>query len=370
MSGLRKAKQYDWKDSNLALFGSDVEKNIKKASAETEEAWQGSGQEPGLRIWRVVKFQIKDWPKEDYGNFFDGDSYIILNTYKPDPDSEKLAYDVHFWIGKYSSQDEYGTAAYKTVELDHFLNDEPVQHREVMNHESALFKTYFDSVTLLKGGADSGFKHVEPEKYTSRLLRYKRVGRRVQVKELPLKRSSLNSDDVFILDKGLDIYQLNGSGANKDEKFQAMQYCQQLESDRNGKAKAETFEEGAISEEHDFYKSLTGEDDDDDDDIEGDYSQRPKKLFRLSDADGSLDMELVSEGTIDRSSLDSNDAFIVDAGNSVIVWIGSGASKSEKRKGLEYATRYLMDADAKLLPISVVGENQICKELDDAFINA
>ena len=27
--GLQKAKEYDWKDSNMALFGSDVEKNIK-----------------------------------------------------------------------------------------------------------------------------------------------------------------------------------------------------------------------------------------------------------------------------------------------------------------------------------------------------
>ena len=29
MSGLRKGKKYNWKDSNLALFGSDTEKNIK-----------------------------------------------------------------------------------------------------------------------------------------------------------------------------------------------------------------------------------------------------------------------------------------------------------------------------------------------------
>ncbi len=32
-SGLRKQKQYDWKDSNLALFGSDVEKNVKSEYA-------------------------------------------------------------------------------------------------------------------------------------------------------------------------------------------------------------------------------------------------------------------------------------------------------------------------------------------------
>lgn len=28
-AGLRKAKKYDWKDSNMALFGSDTEKNVK-----------------------------------------------------------------------------------------------------------------------------------------------------------------------------------------------------------------------------------------------------------------------------------------------------------------------------------------------------
>ena len=62
-----KGKKYDWKDSNLALFGSDVERKVKEAAAEAEEAWQGSGEEVGVEIWRIVKFQVVPWPKDQYG---------------------------------------------------------------------------------------------------------------------------------------------------------------------------------------------------------------------------------------------------------------------------------------------------------------
>lgn len=30
MAGLVKAKKYDWKDSNLELFGSDLERNVRE----------------------------------------------------------------------------------------------------------------------------------------------------------------------------------------------------------------------------------------------------------------------------------------------------------------------------------------------------
>ena len=28
----------------------------------------------------LQKFEVTEWPKEDYGKFFSGDSYIILNV--------------------------------------------------------------------------------------------------------------------------------------------------------------------------------------------------------------------------------------------------------------------------------------------------
>ena len=88
------------------------------------------------------------------------------------PDSEKLSFhsglsvfqmvfDVFFWLGMESTQDEQGTAAYKTVELDDLLDGAAVQYREVMMHESKEFKAIFRQINYLKGGVDSGFTHVE-----------------------------------------------------------------------------------------------------------------------------------------------------------------------------------------------------------------
>lgn len=86
--------------------------------------WDGAGKEIGIEIWRVQNersdadvphFGIKRVLKETYGYFFRGDSYILLSTRKGL--GNEFLYDVHFWIGRESTADEYGVAAYKTVEV-------------------------------------------------------------------------------------------------------------------------------------------------------------------------------------------------------------------------------------------------------------
>lgn len=56
--------------------GSDIDHKVKEAAAQGEEAWEGMGETPELRVWRIEKFTVKPWPKEQYGEFFKGDSYI------------------------------------------------------------------------------------------------------------------------------------------------------------------------------------------------------------------------------------------------------------------------------------------------------
>jgi len=357
---LKKPKTYDWKDSNLALFGSQLEKDVKKESAMGEPAWKGAGEKVGLQVWRVVQFKITHWPKEDYGKFYSGDSYIILNTYEEEGGSE-LLHDVHFWIGKESTQDEYGTAAYKTVELDNFLDGLPVQHREVQGHESQMFLSYFKTITIMKGGAATGFRHVGPREYTPRLLHFCGTRKSVQVNEVPLCRSRIKSDDVFILDLGEKIYQWNGEGSNKDERYKAMTFCQELEHERCGRAKADVIEEGRTSEEHEFYTSLTGEDEEDDGD-QYDAKDKDHELFRLSDASGKMKFNQSKKGQVSKSDFDSKDVFIFDCKNELFVWIGDKTTKAEKNNAMAYAHEYLMKTDHALIPVSCMKEGKESKE--------
>ena len=117
--GAKDKDQPKWQDTNLALFGSDIEYKIKEAAANCEPQWTGAGTKKGLAVWRIEQFKVVPWPSNKYGEFHTGDSYILLSTYCPDPvrNPAKLCWDVHFWIGDESTQDEYGTAAYKTVEV-------------------------------------------------------------------------------------------------------------------------------------------------------------------------------------------------------------------------------------------------------------
>jgi gelsolin len=190
-----------WEESNLSEIGSELDKKIREAAAENEAQWGDLGQEPCLKVWRIEQFQVVPWPDHKIGRFHVGDSYIVLNSYLVE---DKLCHDVHIWIGSESSQDEYGTAAYKMVEADDSLGGIAVQHREVQGHESDLFKSYFGNIMYLAGGVDSGFRHVEPILEEPHLYQVKGTEKAMSLTQVPAERASLNTGDCFILVLGSD----------------------------------------------------------------------------------------------------------------------------------------------------------------------
>lgn len=366
-----KQKQYNVADSNIANLGSDLEKKVRETAAQSEAAWKNAGKKVGLEIWRIEKFQVVHWPKDQYGQFFSGDSYIVLHTYKKKADSDALAWNVHFWLGKFTTQDEAGTAAYKTVELDDLLGGAPVQYREVQEHESELFLKYFNNtIRILDGGVDSGFRAVEPTKYQARLLHLKGK-KKVRVTQVDMSAKSLNSGDVFILDAGLDIYQWNGRKAGPQEKAKGAQLSRAIDDERAGKPQVHVIEEGEKSDDAtQFWSRLGGEapvksaeEGGSDEDSEK-AASGIRKLFRLSDASGQMTFSEVATGNnIKKSQLDTNDVFIFDAGSEVYAWIGLKSSKDEKRRALGFAQDYLGKYNRPIwLPIVRImegGENEV-----------
>ncbi|KAL4937934.1 hypothetical protein BDV06DRAFT_65325 [Aspergillus oleicola] len=384
--GLVHSKQYDIKDSNVELINSDLDHKVKHASAATEPAWNNGliGKEAGLNIWRIENFEVIPWPKEKYGQFYDGDSYIILNSVllKQDGEKKKLHHDIFFYLGKNTSQDEAGTAAYKTVELDEFLSGSATQHREVQEYPSEEFASLFRRITIRSGGVDSGFTHVEeeqPKEITTLLRVFKHPaaassGSRIDsviVYEVAPTWESLDDDDVFILDKGEKIWVWQGKNCSPMEKAKAAQVVNDMTLAKHIDVEVLSRHESRSS----IVVGLLGGRDV----VQSTFkAPRPmaqskraqaqsqssgsgtRKLYRLSDASGSLSFDLIKDGPkIRHSDFDGNDVFLYDVGNRLWVWQGLGASAREKSLWLKVAQAYVrrlqeQEDDAYMLPISKV----------------
>jgi len=61
-----------------------------------------------IEIYRIEKFVPTLQPKDTFGKFFEGDSYVVLKQ------SDK-EYDIHYWHGKECTADEMGSSAAFTV---------------------------------------------------------------------------------------------------------------------------------------------------------------------------------------------------------------------------------------------------------------
>ncbi|KAM4055736.1 gelsolin repeat domain-containing protein [Hirsutella rhossiliensis] len=399
--GLVHPKEYDIKDSNVELIGTDIDHRLKYKSAATEPAWNdgGVGQKPGLRVWRIEQFQVVPWPAQRYGEFYDGDSYIVLDSQRlerakdAEADPKKLRHDIFFWLGSHTTQDEAGTAAYKTVELDEFLHGAATQHREVQCAPSDEFLALFPRMSIRAGGVRSGFRHVGDEDKAREpvrtLLRVFKTGSGVVAHEVKPTWRSLDDGDVFVYETGDKVWIWQGQRCSPMEKAKAAQVVHDLTLAKHLDVEVLSQTE---SRSRRIVELLGGDDDTPRDGFSqprplavpagasiatasttnpspagngGGSSSRPRRLFRLSDASGQLSFDLVKDGgRISAGDLDGNDVFLLDdAGRAVWVWEGAGASRAERAHWLSVAQAYIRrvqgdggGGDAHLAPLAKVVE--------------
>ncbi|WJX96600.1 Villin-4 [Trifolium repens] len=309
-----------------------------------DPAFKGAGQKDGLEIWRIENFNPVPIPQSSYGKFFTGDSYIILKTTASK--SGALRHDIHYWLGKDTSQDEAGAAAIKTVELDAVLGGRAVQYREVQGRETEKFLSYFKPCIIpQEGGAASGFKHVEAEEHKTRLFICK--GKHVvNVKEVSFARSSLNHDDIFILDTESKIFQFNGSNSCIQERAKALEVVQYIKDTyHDGKCEVASIEDGRLmadSEAGEFWALFGG------------FAPLPRKT--VSDDEKTIDShppkllcvvnrkaDPIETDSLTKELLDTNKCYILDCGLEVFVWLGRNTPLDE-RKSASGATDELVSS--------------------------
>eukprot|EP00439_Symbiodinium_sp_Y106_P084841 s357_g26.t2 len=224
------------RSADARAVGSDEDKATRKMAAMKEPAWEGLGTKPGIQVWRIEHFQVVPVDSTNHGQFHKGDSYIVLHSEQAA--DGKLLHTIFFYIGAESSSDEKGTAAYKTVELDDFLEGEPKQVREEMGKESPAFSALFPDLKYLDGGVDSGFKHVVPEGHDTKLYQVRKVKGKTSVLQVPVRKDMVNDSDSFVLDAADKIYVYDGPSASPFEKQAANRHAEHLESLRGGHAQA------------------------------------------------------------------------------------------------------------------------------------
>lgn len=371
-------KELKFEDSNLAGIGSDLDAGLRQAAADSEAAFDGAGEAAGVEMWRIEKFEPVRLDAPQHGVFYSGDAYILLYTYVV-PESDALAWDLHFFLGKDSTQDERGTAAYMTVSLDDKLGGKPVQFREVQGHESAKFRSHFPEMRYLDGGVDSGFKIVEPESYTPRLLQVFGPAGAVRVAQVPLASASLNNADVFILDAGLTLYQWNPTGASPFERMRASTVREKIQAERDGEPKEVIIDGDEIDDVPQVWEILgekgdipdegaPAEDDDDATDAEPSRS-----LYRCSDESGEMELTLLSEGaSLDRAELPAEDVSVVVSARGtrakVYFFAGSSASMTEKFYMGFCADKILEKIELPpFTPVTTVSEGAADAGFEDCF---
>ncbi|XP_075385726.1 villin-1 [Tenrec ecaudatus] len=317
---------------------------------------------PGVQIWRIEAMQMVPVPTSTFGSFYDGDCYIVLATHKT---SSNMLYDIHYWIGQASSQDEQGAAAIYTTQMDDFLKGRAVQHREVQGNESEAFQGYFkQGLVIRKGGVASGLKDVETNSYKVQRLYHVKGKRNVVAGEVEMSWKSFNRGDVFLLDLGKLIIQWNGPESNRMERLKGMTLAKEIrDQERGGRAHVGVVEgenEKASPELMEVMNHVLGQRRElkaaVPDTVVEPALKASLKLFHVSDTEGKLVVREVATRPLTQNLLSHEDCYILDQGGlKIFVWKGKKANAEERKGAMSQALNFIK---AKQYPPSTQVEVQ------------
>ncbi|KAJ1384205.1 Villin/Gelsolin [Sesbania bispinosa] len=295
-----------------------------------DSAFQTAGANPGLEVWCIENQLLVPVSKSNHGKFYTGSAYIVLNAVFPKNGPPQ--YDIHYWMGNDTKKVDSSLASDKALELDAALGSCSVQYREIQGQESQKFLSYFKPCFIpIEGVFTSKQGNVNGEYQVSM---YTCKGDYVvRVKEVPFLRSSLNHEDVFILDTASKIFLFSGCNSTIQERAKALEVVQYIKENKHGgKCEVATIEDGKFVGDSDVGEFWS---------LFGGYAPIPRDLPSVQESMApsvklfwiNLQGKLCQSGSnpFSKEMLETDKCYMLDCDNEIFVWMGRQTLLTERR---------------------------------------
>ncbi|KAL2090020.1 hypothetical protein ACEWY4_014708 [Coilia grayii] len=289
----------------------------------------GSGK---VQIWRVEGGDKVAMDPSTYGQFFGGDCYLILYSYRLGGREQHIIYT---WQGLKCTQDELVASALLTVRLDDSMHGAPVQVRVTQGQEPAHLMSLFKGKPMIIHLGGTSRKGGQSRVGSTRLFHIRQSSTRAtRAVEVEPSAAFLNTNDVFVLKTQDSMFLWRGVGATEEEKAAAKYVTSFLGGSATevaeGKEPAAFW--SALGGKRDYQSSRSLQ-----------KAIKPPRLFGCSNKSGRLIAEEVP-GDFTQSDLATDDVMLLDTWDQIFLWIGNEANEVERTGSGKIAKEYV-DSD-------------------------
>ncbi|XP_041659339.1 scinderin like b [Cheilinus undulatus] len=297
-----------------------------------------------VQIWRVENGARVSVDPSTYGQFYGGDCYLILYSYRQGCREQHIIYT---WQGLKCTQDELGASAWLTVQLDDSMGGSPVQVRVTQGQEPPHLMSLFQGKPMIIHRGGTSRKGGQSQSANTRLFHIRQSSSRAtRAVEVEANAQNLNTNDVFVLKSPNAQFLWRGVGAS-DEEMQAAKHVVDFLGGSatqvsEGKEPADFWAALGGKKEYQTSKSLQN-------------MVKPPRLFGCSNKTGRLIVEEVP-GDFTQSDLATDDVMLLDTWDQIFIWVGKDANAEEKTGAPKIAKEYV-DSDPsgrRGLPISTI----------------
>ncbi|KAK9879533.1 hypothetical protein WA026_006604 [Henosepilachna vigintioctopunctata] len=326
----------------ISKFDAQAMEDRSNLAAETQLIDNGSG---NLSVWRIGNSKATEIPKERHGFFFSGDCYIVVYTYSTKREKHLL----YYWLGTHATQEEINQTMLKLSEIEAELERVGFQARVIQGYEPAHFLQIFQGKLIVFQGKwstfdGSGRNMKLPSQYLVQI--YGTTKYESKAVQVPFKCSSLNSNYCFVLVRGKNSFIWCGQYSNGDQREMGKGFIKkELEIVLEGKEKQE------------FFDILGGKTLYTTDMMKKESDSRVPRLFCCMNINNYFAAEEIYQ--FSQKNLIPEEIMLLDANDTLYIWIGNLSSREDQRLSLKSALDYLeMDPAGRDMNMPIIQVKQ------------